>query len=162
MKENHKLFVFDLDHTLILGSYRQLTGVNLLFQYSKYLWVYERPYAREFVKYVQKSYDTAIVTTAKADYAKRISKYLDINPVFVKTRRDCMKGGKYLKTIPDEYLERYQRITVLDDTLSAWSEALPEKVVLVRISEFRGEKDDKALQDIDSRVALMNHLASHL
>jgi phosphoserine phosphatase len=44
------LFILDLDHTLIYGSFAEKESADLMFRYHKYLTVYERPLARELIK----------------------------------------------------------------------------------------------------------------
>ena len=44
-----KLIILDLDNTLIYASFYKLPA-NILFKYSDYLTIYERPHAKEFIK----------------------------------------------------------------------------------------------------------------
>jgi phosphoserine phosphatase len=52
------LILLDLDHTLIYGSFAPSESAPLLFEYSQYLKVYERPYARQFIHHLQELGDT--------------------------------------------------------------------------------------------------------
>jgi len=72
------LILLDLDHTLIYGSYATSESAPLLFSYSQYLNVYERPYARQFISHLQDLGDIIVFTTAKEDYAMKICELLDI------------------------------------------------------------------------------------
>ncbi len=40
------LYLLDLDHTLIYGSYSESEKVELLFEYSKYLKVYKKAFCK--------------------------------------------------------------------------------------------------------------------
>ena len=46
-----KLFILDLDNTLIYGSYAQKETAKLLFTYSEYLKVYVRKFSKELIRY---------------------------------------------------------------------------------------------------------------
>lgn len=46
-----KHIIFDLDNTLVYGTTtKRNLSANVLFHFSKFLTIYERPHAKEFVK----------------------------------------------------------------------------------------------------------------
>lgn len=71
------LYLLDLDHTLIYGSYSESEKVELLFEYSQYLKVYKRPFVNDFVNKLNNlNGDIIVYTTAKKDYANKICRLL--------------------------------------------------------------------------------------
>lgn len=156
------LFLLDLDHTLIYGSYAPSETSSLLFTYSQFLKVYERPYAREFVKEIQSRGEIIVFTTAKEDYASMVSKELAIQPVQLLSRAACSKkGDSYRKRVRKNWLKKYSRIVVIDDSPQVWE--VPQGIELEWIipREFRGDANDhellsliENLKEIDKRDEL--------
>ena len=152
VKALRKLCLLDLDHTLIYGSYAPSEDSELLFQYNQYLKVYKRPFVDHFLHFIKNFYtDIIIYTTAKRDYAKRISKDLNINAIQILSRRDCSKSNNgYIKTIRKEWIDNYDQIHIIDDSPHVWdTNAYPEKKFLFIIpKEFRGSSKDLELKNI--------------
>ncbi len=139
-----RLFVLDLDHTLIYGSYAPSESAKLLFQYSEYLKVYERPHARELIQLVHSKGDVIVFTTAKRDYAERTIKELGIRAISLYARDECKATiSGYKKKIPSKYFEQYDSIRIIDDDPGAW---LANDVLnILKPSEFLGDFKDKGL-----------------
>ena len=87
------LILLDLDHTLIYGSFAPSESAPLLFEYSQFLKVYERPQARNFIQKLENTGDIIVFTTAKEDYAMKICELLDIFYNQLLSRKDCKKVG---------------------------------------------------------------------
>lgn len=147
------LFLLDLDHTLIYGSYAPSETSSLLFAYSQFLKVYERPYAREFVKEIQSHGEIIVFTTAKEDYASMVSKCLDIQPVQLLSRASCSKkGDSCKKRIRKSWLKKYGRIVIIDDSPQVWE--VPPGIELEWIipCEFRGDANDEELLSVIDKI----------
>jgi TFIIF-interacting CTD phosphatase-like protein len=150
-----KLIILDLDHTLIYGSYAETETANKLFKYNSYLSVYERPLARDLVVLCQKKGDVIIFTTALKNYAKKISKSLQINPVAILSRKDCRKkNDNFKKNINPKWIINYDEIIVIDDSPNVW-ENCPESIKFLVPKEFRGDILDLELQSIIEEVVLL-------
>lgn len=145
---SNTLFLLDLDHTLIYGSYAPSETADLLFHYSQYLKVYERPYARELVQILQEKGDIIVFTTAKEDYAQSICHSLAINEKALLSRDHCQsKGDRYLKNLRKEWAEIYSRICIIDDSPQVWN-TYEYDIEWFVPKEFRGEKEDTELLPI--------------
>jgi len=146
------LFVLDLDHTLIYGSYAPSESAQFLFQHNQYLKVYERPLARELVTQVEKVGDTMVYTSAKADYAKQIIKRLNISPLWIYTRKKCMlRNGRYRKELPDDIVKEYDQIVIIDDSPNVWLNN-QDKITFLVPREFRGDAQDYYLQELILKI----------
>jgi TFIIF-interacting CTD phosphatase-like protein len=142
------LLLLDLDHTLIYGSYAPSESAALLFQYSQYLKIYERPFARNFIKQLQEIGDLIVFTTAKEDYALEISDRLNIQPIKVLSRSACKKkGDSFRKVIHKNWVLTYENILIIDDSPQVW-ETGDANVVWLVPSEFRGDSTDQGLLEI--------------
>jgi len=146
-----KLFVLDLDHTLIYGSYAPSETAQFLFQYNKYLKVYERPYARALVNLVQSQGAVIVFTSAKQDYAQRIIEELDIKPIQLFSRADCLEDkGEYRKELPRSYSKEFSSITIIDDNPLVWLEN--KKFEILSPSKFFGQRTDNKLLEIIKQI----------
>ena len=146
------LFILDLDHTLIYGSYAQKEPAEFLFQHNQYLKVYKRSLAEDLVSLCQNKGDVIVYTTALRGYAKTICKKLEINPIELLSRKQCkIKNGSYKKQIKTEWIEQYEKIIIIDDSPNVWLSD-NEKVEFLMPMEFRGEKDDKGLCEIIQKI----------
>lgn len=145
------LSLLDLDHTLIYGSYAPSESAPLLFSYSQFLKVYERPYARQFIRNLQELGDIIVFTTAKEDYAKRICELLDIQPLEILSRTHCKQiGDSYRKVLRPSWLQQYERLIIVDDSPNVWKTSNHEAIHWIIPSEFRGDaSDDGILACID-------------
>ena len=140
------LILLDLDHTLIYGSFAPSESAPLLFEYSQFLKVYERPQARNFIQKLQSTGDIIVFTTAKEDYAMKICELLDIRPHQLLSRKDCKKvGDGFQKVLKKNWLDTYQRILIVDDSPNVWKTATSDSIHWIVPSEFRGDAADKGL-----------------
>ena len=140
------LILLDLDHTLIYGSFAPSESAPLLFEYSQFLKVYERPQARNFIQKLQNTGDIIVFTTAKEDYAIKICELLDIRPHQLLRRRDCKKvGDGFQKVLKKNWLNSYEKILIIDDSPNVWKTPLSDSIQWIVPSEFRGEVADYGL-----------------
>ena len=143
------LYLLDLDHTLIYGSYSQSENVELLFEYSEYLKVYNRPFVNEFINYVNSlNGDIIVFTTAKEDYAYEICRLLKINTLDILSRKDCKsKNDNYYKEFKSDWGNEYNKIFIIDDSPNVWINTLnfEDKIKFIIPKEFRGEPNDNEL-----------------
>ena len=145
--------MLDLDHTLVYGSYAENETADFLFQYNKFLRVYERPYARELIAICKESADIIVYTTALRPYAIKICKKLNINPVEILSRKDCLlKNGSWLKKVKDEWITKYDKIIIIDDSPNVWQD-IPTSIEILIPSEFRGSKNDFGLEEIITKLS---------
>jgi hypothetical protein len=142
------LIILDLDHTLIYGSYAETETAELLFQHNKYLNVYKRHLAEDLVKLCQAKADIIVYTTALRRYAKTICNLLNIQPVEVLSRKNCIRvEGKLKKEIKPEWIANYNRIMVIDDSPNVWI-TNSDKINFLVPNEFRGDANDLGLEII--------------
>jgi TFIIF-interacting CTD phosphatase-like protein len=151
------LFLLDLDHSLIYGSYAPSESADLLFEYSQYLKVYERPHAKELVLTLQDKGDIIVFTTAKHDYAKTICDLLNINPKVLLSRNDCLSNGdQYRKQIRKEWADSYSNIVIIDDSPHVWqTDNYPIEWYIPK--EFRGDKYDSELLMIIEKIRTLEN-----
>lgn len=143
-----KLVLLDLDHTIIYGSYAESETANLLFQYNKYLKVYERPFAKELITLCNENADVIVYTTALRPYAVKICKKLSINPIALLSRKQClMVNNKQKKMIRAAWTQQYEKIIIIDDSPNVW-ELNMHNIEILAPSEFRGSKNDFELMKI--------------
>ena len=146
MKHADKLTILDLDNTLVYGSYIELKSIPLLFRFSEYLWVYARPYVREFVEQCKTNGDVIVYTTSRKEYAERICDELRIHPMDLISRENAEDFEFTIcKAVKEEWLEKYDRIVLVEDTPQIWTKASHEKCTFIIPREFRGEPDDEEL-----------------
>lgn len=144
----NQLIILDLDHTLIYGSYAETESAELLFQHNKYLKVYKRHLAEDLVKLCQSKSDVIVYTTALRRYAKTICNLLNIQPVEVLSRKNCITfDGKLRKKVRPEWIANYDRILIIDDSPNVWI-ANSDKIDFVVPDEFRGDANDLGLEII--------------
>lgn len=147
------LILLDLDHTLIYGSYAENETGNLLFQYNKYLKVYERPYARELIDLCKKNDDIIVYTTALRPYALKICNRLNITPIELLSRKHCLyKNGSWKKKVKPEWITKYDKIIIIDDSPNVWL-GIPTSIEILIPSEFRGSKNDFGLEEIITKLS---------
>lgn len=148
MKQKKNLILLDLDHTLIYGSYAEIETAEFLFSHSKYLKVYKRNLAEELIELCQIKADIIIYTTALRSYAKTISVKLNINPIELWSRKNCkMVNGKHKKIVTAQWLSRYDKIIIIDDSPNVWL-TQDEKIIFLVPDEFRGDVKDFGLEKI--------------
>lgn len=144
-----KLFILDLDNTLIYASQRSHQCGNILFHYSSSLTIFRRPYAEQFIGKCQSAGDVVVFSTAVKDYAEKVCRHLDIKPVALFTREDCfISGGVYQKYVPHDYFEKYDAITIFDDNPEMWDKKSRESCKVISVPPFYGEEDDVELGEI--------------
>lgn len=140
------LIILDLDHTLIYGSYAEKETSDLLYKHSAYLSVYERPGARDMIKFCKSVADIIVFTTAKRDYAKKISEKLEINPKSVLSRGNCKTiKGKHYKEFREEWFQNYKGIFIIDDSPNVWLNVDSPHIKMLVPTEFRGDLSDNNL-----------------
>uniref|UniRef100_UPI00404A1BF3 HAD family hydrolase n=1 Tax=Gelidibacter sp. TaxID=2018083 RepID=UPI00404A1BF3 len=153
-----KLIILDLDHTLILGSFADQESAKLLFQFSKYIKVYERPYGRDLISKCASIGDIMVYTTALSDYAKKICKHLNINAIALYTRGYCKrKGFDYTKVIPESIYAKYDEIIIIDDMPSVWDTRAHQTCQILVPSKFMGDIKDEGLLKILDNPLLSHH-----
>jgi TFIIF-interacting CTD phosphatase-like protein len=142
-----KLIILDLDETLIHASYSKCRA-KILLKYSDYLTIYERPYAKEFVQRCHSIGDVVVFTTATRDYAEKICEYLQIKPIELFTREDCLiLNNKIFKSVPDYYFDLYDDITILDDKPDIWDKKSHDQCRVIGVEPFTGEfKNDELMK----------------
>ena len=149
MNATKYLFILDLDHTLIYGSFAVKESADLLFRYNKYLTVFERPLARKLIEKCNKKGEIIVFTTALRRYAKMICVSLDIKPIELLSRKNCILiRQKMHKEVRQDWLDSYNQIIIIDDSPNVWLNSTDIKIKFLIPNEFRGNKDDFGLQDI--------------
>lgn len=144
-----KLTIIDLDNTLIYGSTIHNLPANVLFEYSKYFTIYERPFAKEFVQSCNEKGDVVVFTTAIREYAEKICENLNFKPFVLFTRENCLiEQGNYVKSVPNNYYEIYDSITIIDDMPEIWDRKAHKNCRIIGVSKFTGEADDYELSKI--------------
>ena len=147
------LYILDLDHTLIYGSFAPSESAKLLFQHNKYLKVYERPFAREFVRFIQEHGEVSEYTSAKANYAKTIINRLDIRVKETFTRRRCLtKFNGYKKDFRIMNTSGFSKVIIIDDSPNVWMYVDEKKVEMIDVKRFFGDSKDKELLEICSEL----------
>lgn len=149
-----KLIILDLDNTLIYGTTtKRKLSANILFHFSKYLVIYERPYAKEFVKWCHTIGDVVVFTTAEHEYASKICEHLEINPVELFSREDCLVvNGSYVKSVPNYYFDVYDSITIIDDISEIWDKESHSKCRIIGVKAFTGKVVDDELRKLEIQV----------
>jgi hypothetical protein len=148
MNATKTLFILDLDHTLIYGSFAEKESADLMFRYHKYLTVYERPLARELIKICKNKGDIIVYTTALRRYAKMICICLDIKPIELLSRKNCIRINQKLhKELKQNWFDLYDQIVIIDDSPNLWLNSIDLKINFFVPDEFRGKKEDLGLQN---------------
>lgn len=149
------LILLDLDHTIIYGSYAENETADLLFQYNKFLKVYERPSARELIAICKESADIIVYTTALRPYAIKNCKKLNINPIEILSRKHCFKiNNQWYKKVKLEWEKKYAKIIIIDDSPNVWITNNMRCVFLIP-TEFRGKLEDNGLIKIITEYQLL-------
>lgn len=144
-----KLVILDLDNTLIYGSTRHNLSADVLFRYSQYLTIYERPFAKQLIQRCHENGDVVVFTTAIREYAEKMCENLNIRPLVLFTRENCLvENGNYIKSVPDNYYETYDIIIIIDDQPKVWDRKAHKNCRIIGVSEFTGELDDCELLKI--------------
>lgn len=142
-----KLTILDLDNTLIYTTYDKNLKSDILFHFSRDMIVYARPFVQEFISKCKGVGDIAVFTTATRDYAQKVCQHLEINPVELFTREDCLiVGFRYSKSVPDYYYSVYDDITIYDDMPDIWDSKSQQKCRIVCVPEFTGDEKDDAVK----------------
>lgn len=142
-----KLTILDLDNTLIYSTFDKNLKSDVLFHFSKNMVVYTRPFVREFIFKCKEAGDIVVFTTATRDYAQKICQHLEINPIELFTREDCLiVVDRYFKSVPDYYFDAYDDITIFDDMPGIWDYKSQQKCRIVCVPEFTGDEKDDALK----------------
>lgn len=148
-----QLLLLDLDHTLIYGSYAEQESAPFLFQYNNYLKVYKRPLSEELIAHCKEIGDIIVYTTALRPYANRIANKLNIQPIELLCRKDCLfKNGSWLKKVKVEWINKYDKIIIIDDSPNVWQD-IPTSIEILIPTEFRGSKNDFGLEEIITKLS---------
>ncbi len=146
------LFILDLDHTLIYGSYAETETAEFLFQFNSYLRVYKRSLVDDLIQLCKSKGDIIVYTTALKPYAIRICNKLNIEPVELLSRRNCIdSGGNWKKQTKTKWLTNYNKIIIIDDSPNVWID-FNDKVNFLIPNEFRGSKNDIGLMKIIKEI----------
>ena len=144
-----KLIILDLDNTLIFGTVNKKLNAEVLFHFSKILVIYKRPYAKEFVTKCQERGDVIVFTTAVREYAEQVCEHLEINPIELFTREDCLIiEDRYYKYVPDYFFDVYDDITIIDDYPGIWDTQSQVKCRMIKVKEFVGDVSDDELKKL--------------
>ena len=139
--------ILDLDHALIYSTYKEIDGLKLISK-RKYLFLYHRPFLKDFLKFIETKYEIIFYTSSKIDYARWVVSTFKLNNKYE------IFGRKYTKIIYSEYgiiykksLEKIKKefeykVKVLDDRPDLWEE---NGVKLIDIKPWMGEHNDKEL-----------------
>jgi hypothetical protein len=99
------------------------------------------------VKLVHRLGDVIVYTTAKADYARKICAALEIKPIELLTRRNCLRrNGEYKKRILPEWEAKWREIVVIDDSPDVWVNFKTKKIIAP--SKFMGNRNDKQIGNV--------------
>ena len=140
--------ILDLDHALIYSTYKEIDGLKLISK-RKYLFLYHRPFLKDFLKFIEKKYEIIFYTSSKIDYARWVVSTFKLNNKYE------IFGRKYTKIIYSEYgiiykksLEKIKKefeykVKVLDDRPDLWEE---NGVNLIDIKPWMGEIFDNKLK----------------
>jgi hypothetical protein len=151
------LFLLDLDHTVIYGSFAPAESATKLFQYHQYLAIYERPFARELIDKCNKYGHIIVYTTALRKYAKLICNELTIKPIEILSRKNCqIVNGIHTKMLREDWLIEYDTLIIIDDSPNVWRNT-PSAVKFWVPSEFRGDQIDKGLLPILTELDILNN-----
>ena len=148
--KNNKLLFLDLDNCLIYSSYQEIDSLTLIDK-KKWHYLYHRPFLKEFLKFVSKSFDLIFYTSSKLDYAKWVVKSFNLNTNYkIYSRQNTKKrvtnyGEYYNKSLSyiDISQHNYKKISVLDDRTDLW---LDEHLDYWDIRPWMGEADDNELE----------------
>ena len=148
-RNGKRLIILDLDHTLIYSTSHHLTKSKILFKYSSELIVHERPHARDLIELCKKNADIIVFTTAVEDYAKEVCEKLEINFIELRSRKDCqISDGFYEKRIDENWLKRYSKIIVIDDSPQVWDSISRKNCQILVPEKFEGDSFDGGLKNV--------------
>jgi len=151
------LFLLDLDHTVIYGSFAPSETANKIIQYHQYLAIYERPFARELIDKCNKYGHIIVYTTALRKYAKLICNELTIKPIEILSRKSCpVVNGVHTKMLREDWVNQYDMLIIIDDSPNVWRNT-PSNVKFWVPSEFRGDQHDKGLLPILTELDILNN-----
>ena len=143
-----KQVILDLDHALIYSTYKEIDGLKLISK-RKYLFLYHRPFLKDFLKFIETKYEIIFYTSSKIDYARWVVSTFKLNNNYE------IFGRKYTKTIYSEYGITYKKslkkikkefeykVNVLDDRPDLWDE---NGVNLIDIKPWMGDIFDDKLK----------------
>jgi len=150
MSQKKRLIILDLDHTLVYASFDESESAPWFFQYSKYMKVYTRPFAQEFIAKCKTVADVIVFTTAERNYAAKICEELEIQPVQLITRENTPGSVDIkFKMLNPHWLNEYDRITIVDDSPNIWDTFAHEHAEFIVPPEFMGDKNDTALKNLN-------------
>jgi len=148
-----RLIILDLDNTLIFSDFSDRLKVRKLFKYRDFLYVYERPYAKEFIQRCHELGEVMIFTMAEWEYADQISEHLNIRPSRIFSNEECInQDGSICKSLPDQYYEIYDQIIVVDDYPEIWEIRNHELCRFIVPIGFTGDKRDNDLKILMNKL----------
>lgn len=149
-----RLVLLDLDNTLIYSDYSAKLKVNKLFKYMDFLYVYERPYAKDLIQRCHEIGEVMIFTMSEWEYAIQISEHLDIRPTRIFYCDHCViKEGAITKVLPDQFYQLYDEIIIIDDSPKIWDVRIPGPCRFMVPFMFTGDKNDDGLKLIMDRLS---------
>ena len=148
--EARKLLVLDLDETLIFATEAELARPSD-HQVGRYF-IYRRPYLREFLAHVAKSFEVAVWTASTRLYADAICQQIfEYEPSFVWARERCthrrnveFDSWEHHKSLGKIKKRGYDLASVIavDDTPEKYAKSYGN---LVRVSPYWGDPGDDEL-----------------
>ena len=151
-----RLILLDLDNTLIYSDFSNKLKAKLLCKYLDFLYVYERPFVREFIQQCHEIGEVMVFTMAEWDYAAQITEHLNIQPSRIYSNDDCpIKEGVAKKSLPDHYYETYDQIIIVDDYPEMWEVKNNKLCHFIVPVAFTGDRKDTQLK------LLMNKLMEY-
>ena len=148
-----RLILLDLDNTLIYSDISNKLKVNLLCKYLDFLYVYERPYAREFIQQCHEIGEVMVFTMAEWEYAVQVTEHLNIQPSRIYSNDDCLiREGMTRKSLPDHYYQTYDQIIIVDDCPEIWEIKNNKLCYFFAPVAFTGDKKDTQLKLLTNKL----------
>ena len=152
--KNKRLYIVDIDHTLIISSFSQIASIPLVSKRKNHF-LYHRPFLSDFLKYLSKTGEVVFYTSAKKDYANWILKTFNFNFDFdfdLFTRKFCRVkydkfGVFYYKSIDFLPIDTFNHdVIVIDDRIDLWLDN-NQKIKFIDLKPYNGEIQDSTLLD---------------
>jgi len=150
-----RVIILDLDNTLIYSTYDGGLKVNKLFKYMDFLYIYERPYAREFIHRCHEVGAVVVFTISELDYATQVSEHLNIQPIGIFANEHCLiRENVIRKSVPDHFFEVYDEIVIVDDYPEIWDIKIHDRCRFIIPFGFMGDERDCELKFSIDRLVM--------